>query len=98
MNTPLTPGYSGLTPRPVSDDRFARPYAFDFFQAVRLPERLLPRLRAVRRGAKPDGAVVRFKSWASLKFPPATVHDLKPEQADPGPPKMLVTFMGLIDS
>lgn len=91
----MSPPTNSLTPKPVSDDLFVRPYDFDFFQAVRLLERLFPRFRAVGRGAKPDGEVVRFKSWASLKFPPATVYDLKREQGDPGPPKMLVTFMGM---
>jgi len=60
--TPVTPGPKipgPIAPRAVADDLFARAYDFDFFQAVRLLERLFPKLRAVGRGAKPDGEVVR---------------------------------------
>jgi type VI secretion system protein ImpH len=83
----------------VADDLFARAYDFDFFQAVRLLERLLPKLRAVGRGAKPDGEVVRFKSWYSLKFPPATVYDLALPEPDPASgvrlPQMVITFLSM---
>jgi type VI secretion system protein ImpH len=86
----------------VADDLFARAYDFEFFQAVRLLERLFPKLRAVGRGAKPDGETVRFKSWYSLKFPPATVYDLKLPDADPATvvriPQMVVTFLSMAGS
>lgn len=92
MNAPAAP-------KSVADDLFARAYDFEFFQAVRLLERLFPKLRAVGRGAKPDGEVVRFKSWYSLKFPPATVYDLKLPDADPALPfripQMVVTFLSM---
>jgi type VI secretion system protein ImpH len=103
--TPVAPGPKipgPIAPRAVADDLFARAYEFDFFQAVRLLERLFPKLRAVGRGAKPDGEVVRFKSWYALKFPSATVYDLKPPEGDSTtivkPPQMVITFLSMAGS
>lgn len=83
----------------IAADLFARGYDFDFFQAVRLLERLFPKLRAIGRGTKSDGEVVRFKSWYSLRFPTATVYELSlPEPASPGAPQvpqMIVTFLSM---
>jgi len=99
--TPLTvpPAEGPWPPKSIADDLFVRAYDFEFFQAVRLLERLFPKLRAVGRGAKPDGEVVRFKSWYSLKFPPATVYDLKAPETDPAAlvkvPQMVITFLSM---
>ncbi len=94
VNAPLVPQGS----KSVADELFARAYDFEFFQAVRLLERLYPKLRAVGRATKSDGEVVRFRSWYSLKFPPATVFDLKLSDADPKIPQMIVTFMSMAGS
>lgn len=95
--TALTP--NGLAPRSIADELFVHAYDFDFFQAVRLLERLYPKLRPVGRGTKPDVEAVRFKSWYSLKFPPATVYDLKAPDPDPAAivkvPQMVVTFLSM---
>ena len=84
--------------RTVAEHLFGRPYEFDFFQAVRLLERLSPKRLPVGKGARPDLEIVRFKAWQSLSFPASAVHDL----ADPGEPirpaPMVVTFLGMTGS
>jgi len=72
----------------------AEPYRFEFFQAVRLLERLYPELKPVGRYAAPAEEVVRFRAQASLDFPPSEVHALKPARGG-APPEMIVAMMGL---
>lgn len=102
MTTPTTTAGSSPSRTPLADDLFAHAYDFDFFQAVRLLERLFPKLRPVGRGTKSDGEVVRFAAWHSLRFPPATIYDLSPPSDDPAAivkaPKMVVTFLGMAGS
>lgn len=83
------------TDRAVAEQLFAEPWRFDFFQAVYLLERLLP--RAVRvgetSGIRPEP--VRFRSSLMAGFPASEIDRLtlgaKPGEA----PEMLVNFMGL---
>jgi len=72
----------------------SEPYRFEFFQAVRLLERLYPDRKPVGHYAAPGQEVVRFRAQASLDFPPSEVHALKPEK-DGAPPEMIVAMMGL---
>lgn len=99
---------SGLT---TEQKLFAEPFRFQFFQAVRLLERLFPGLLPVGRVSEegqviaPSREVVRFRTSATLRFPPSQVHDLKPGQAgqadfaeegdELNPRQMEVAFMGL---
>jgi type VI secretion system protein ImpH len=83
---------------------FREPYSFDFFQAVRLLERLA---RGAGRAAcqpvghdfPPDQEAVRFLAHSSLSFPAAPIHKLQwaegEENRHARPPEMTVTFMGL---
>jgi type VI secretion system protein ImpH len=81
--------------RPLVARLFAEAFAFDFFQAVRLLEKVLPQRRPVGRQGPPRAEIVRFRSLASLSFPASTIHDLlEPEDAEQ-PPFMIVTFLGL---
>jgi type VI secretion system protein ImpH len=69
------------------------PYAFDFFQAVRLLEMLLPDRTPVGQFAQPASEVARFSPHASLVFPASQIQAMDwPENA---PVHMLVNFMGL---
>jgi type VI secretion system protein ImpH len=93
----------------VSEQLFQDARRFDFFQAVRLLERLLhlraksdPRWppHAVGEDASPKREVVRLRVQPSLSFPPASVHQLRQPPAKNAsdelpPPEMLVTFLGL---
>lgn len=79
------------------------PYRFDFFQAVRLLERLMPDRLPVGRVTEegqvtlPAREVARFRTRVSLLFPPSQVHDLElfEEEGRERPPQMEVAFMGL---
>src|SRR5262245_19672081 len=84
----------------LSDRLFREPYRFDFFQAVRLLERLLPDGPGGNGGA-PEREVVRFRATPSLGFPVSAVTQLRqpapdgPAEAPTPPAEMAVTFLGL---
>lgn len=95
----------------LSGQLFREPYGFDFFQAVRLLERIrAARARDDPRGQRypvgrdrpADQEVVRFRALPSLAFPASAVSQLRepgrdsvPEGELP-PPEMVVAFLGLI--
>lgn len=74
---------------------FEEAYRFDFFQAVRLLERLFPERRPVGREVNPAPEVVRFRSHAALSFPPSAIHGISPAKDGEGPVQMTVAFMGV---
>jgi type VI secretion system protein ImpH len=92
----------------LSDQLFAEPYRFDFFQAVRLLERYAreradddprwPR-QPVGLDQAPDQEVARFRTTTSLAFPAGSVSQIKPPAPNGSaalrPPEMTVTFLGL---
>jgi type VI secretion system protein ImpH len=82
---------------PLEELLFDEPYRFDFFQAMRLLERLYPQRQPVGRHSRPAHEVVRLRSRVSLEFPPSQIYQLtRPEaEADDQPPQMSVAFMGL---
>lgn len=73
---------------------FAEGFQFEFFQAVRLLERVFPERVPVGRDARPDEEVVRFLVHNSLSFPPSSIHELSRPEGE-GPATMAVAFMGL---
>jgi type VI secretion system protein ImpH len=84
---------SGLSGRLLRE-----PYRFEFFQAVRLLERLA-RGRAsqpVGGDEPPEREAVRLKAAPSLGFAPAAIDQVRPapDGAD-APPEMVVSFLGL---
>jgi type VI secretion system protein ImpH len=77
-------------------DHFAKhPYDFDFFQAVRILERIDPQSRPVGLESTGKPEVVRFRSHLSLAFPPSAILTLEGPDEFRAPPLMTVTFMGL---
>jgi len=69
------------------------PYSVQFFQAVRLLERLHPERSPVGLFVTPSSEVVRFKPVPTLSFPPSEIagyHHGEGEQ-----PELRVNFMGL---
>ena len=69
------------------------PFSFDFFQAVRLLERLYPERTSVGTFVHPETEVARFGVHASLAFPASQIQRMDwPEQK---PVSMTVNFMGL---
>ena len=69
------------------------PWRFDFFQAVRLLERLDPHGKPVGRFTRPQQEVVRFAANPSLVFPASQIQAL--ERRPGTPARMVVNFMGL---
>jgi type VI secretion system protein ImpH len=79
----------------VADLLFEEGYRFDFFQAVRVLERLYPQRQPVGHDAAPADEVVRFRSLLSLNFPPSAISKITPPTDEETPPQMTVAFMGL---
>ena len=55
-------------------------YRFDFFQAVRLLERLYPEHQPIGHSASPAEEVVRLRARLSLSFPPSAIHEITQDQ------------------
>src|ERR1039457_222440 len=87
---PSDPDVSGST---VEAELREEPYLFDFFQAVRLLERLFPAKSPVGRFHPPSTEAVRFVANSTLAFPASEVQSL--EWPKDGAGRMKVNFMGL---
>lgn len=70
------------------------PFVFEFFQAVRLLEKLSPDRVRVGKFASPSTEVVRFSAYPSTCFPASEIQQLLPGDGS-RPPRMVVNFMGL---
>lgn len=79
----------------VRDQLFAEPYRFDFFQAVRLLEKIYRDKLPVGLAHPPLDEVVRFRAHLSMTFPPSSIFELLTPTGDRSNPLMTVTFMGL---
>lgn len=84
----------------LDDLLFREGFRFEFFQAVRLLERMYPAKKPVGRHELPRDEVVRFRTHVSMAFPASEVFDVAApadgQQAEEhAQPTMWVTFMGL---
>jgi type VI secretion system protein ImpH len=79
---------------PLMEALFARPDAFDFYQAVRLLESAAPEARSVGEGADPSREAVRFRTSVSLGFPASDVVRVEHE-GGATVPTMTVSFLSL---
>ncbi|MDP6560868.1 MAG: type VI secretion system baseplate subunit TssG [Candidatus Binatia bacterium] len=82
----------------LEDTLFEEGYLFDFFQAVRLLERLFPNRRPIGRDTEPHQEVVRFRSRLSMAFPPSAIYEIAHEEREEDEDRqvrMTVAFMGL---
>jgi type VI secretion system protein ImpH len=79
----------------VAERLFAEGYAFDFFQAVRLLEKLAPDRRPVGHDAPPRIEAARFRAHISLSFPPSAIYQIERPAAPVPAPTLTVTFMGM---
>lgn len=86
-------GQSRRTNPSVSETLFAEGYRFEFFQAVRLLERIYPQRQPVGKDAEPSEEAVRFRTRASLTYPPSDIYEIT--ENGEAPPEMTVAFMGL---
>lgn len=86
--------------RPVNQELIDEPYRFDFFQAVRLIERIFSERSAVGGSAMPNDESVRFRSHITLQFPASEIQEIREptadETAENKPMEMLVNFMGMV--
>jgi type VI secretion system protein ImpH len=69
------------------------PWEFQFFQAVRLLERVQPDRQPIGRFIPPSQEAVRFGATPRMAFPPSQLYALT--FRDKGPPLMLVNFLGM---
>ncbi len=87
-----------MSDKPLNQVLADEPYRFEFFQAVRLLEKVYPEKRAVGRNAMPHEEVVRFRSRISLDFPASEIHEIREifnEQTEEEKLEMIVNFMGM---
>ncbi|MEO8650635.1 MAG: type VI secretion system baseplate subunit TssG [Acidobacteriota bacterium] len=63
--------------KPLKDELFEEPFRFEFFQAVRLFERVFPGRKPVGRGALPHEEVARFTSRIALDFPASELYEVR---------------------
>ena len=70
-----------------------QPYSFEFFQAVRLLEKLLPERSPVGKFTHPGNEVARFGAHPSLAFPASQIQAM--DGPENGPMRMTVNFMGM---
>ncbi|HXN50541.1 MAG TPA: type VI secretion system baseplate subunit TssG [Candidatus Acidoferrum sp.] len=82
-----------LEPSEVEARLRKEPYAFGFFQAVRMLERLFPERKRVGGFVHPAEEVVHFGAHSSLAFPASEIQSLDAKGAEPA--RMSVNFMGL---
>jgi type VI secretion system protein ImpH len=80
---------------PLEQTLFEEPYRFDFFQAIRLLERLRPELATLGREGPPAREVVRLMSHLSLSFPASAIQQIERREQAMTPPAMTVNFLGL---
>jgi len=70
-------------------------YDFDFFQAVRVLEKVFPDRKPIGLDFSPDEEIVRFRAHLSLAFPPAPIVAFEPPSEERTSPLLTVTFFGL---
>ena len=72
------------------------PYRFEFFQAVRLFERIFPDKKPVGGDALPAQECVRFRSRIAMDFPPSEIQEIRQPRTEDGAYEMLINFMGMV--
>ncbi len=85
--------------KPLNQELFDEPYRFEFFQAVRLLEKVFPERVPVGREAKTTAEVVRFRSRIMLNFPASEIYEFAEshdEFTDQERLEMFVNFMGMV--
>lgn len=82
------------TPDTLIAELAARPFAFDFFRAIRLLENARPDLPRIGYSIGPAQDPVRFGQKPSMGFPSSTLEALEPRPEGPAP-KLYVRNFGL---
>ena len=82
----------------LKEELFSEPYRFEFFQSVRLLERIFPERKPVGGAALPHEEVVRFRSRIAMDFPPSEIHEfVESTNETTGEERVeeIVNFMGM---
>ncbi|MBL8123754.1 MAG: type VI secretion system baseplate subunit TssG [Pyrinomonadaceae bacterium] len=85
--------------KPLDQLLFDEPFRFEFFQAVRLLEKIFPDRKPVGGSALPTEEVVRFRSYVALDFPPSEIREfLDAEDPISGQQRkeMVMCVMGMV--
>lgn len=85
-----------MSPKPLDRVLFEEPYRFEFFQAVRLFERIFPAKAPVGGDALPAQESIRFRSRIALDFPSSEIQEIRQPKDEDGAIEMLVNFMGMV--
>jgi len=91
-----TPGGGSDSPvdlSQVEEQLREEPYRFEFFQAIRLLERLAPVRKPVGRFTIPSEEVARLGAYPSLSFPASEIQSI--DWPEGKPPSLAVNFMGV---
>lgn len=86
-----------MAAKPLDQQLVDESYAFEFFQAVRLLERIHPDKKPVGGTALPNQEVVRFRSRIGFEFPPSEIHEIRSVESESGDDRleMIENFMGM---
>jgi type VI secretion system protein ImpH len=91
-----TPGGGSDSPVDLSEvEELLRsePYRFEFFQAIRLLERIAPDRKPLGRFTNPSDEVARLGAHPSLSFPASEIQSI--DWPEGKPPSLAVNFMGV---
>ncbi len=80
------------TPDPLRQVLEENAPGVQFFQAVRLLQKLQPRRNPVGGFVTPDSEAARFRAHPSMSFPPSEIYSL--DWKEGAPPELEVNFMG----
>lgn len=70
-------------------------HRFDFFQAVRMLERIARNREPVGYDGPPGNESVRFRARVSLEFPASQIHEIAEGRGEGAPLEMTVAFLGM---
>ncbi len=85
--------------RPLNQKLADEPFRFEFFQAVRLLEKIFPERKPVGGDALPHEEVARFRSRLGLFFPASEIQELKEsvdELTDREKTELFLNFIGMV--
>ena len=91
-----TPGGGSDSPVDLSEvEELLRsePYRFEFFQAIRLLERMTPDRKPLGRFTNPSDEVARLGAYPSLSFPASEIQSI--DWLEGKPPSLAVNFMAV---
>lgn len=88
-----------MSKKSLDQELLEEPYRFEFFQAVRLLEKMFPERANVGHDALPSKEVARFRSHAANTFPPSQIFEIRQieeEFSDEKKLEVVVNFMGMV--